>query len=212
MNNKELLNEKCLDIHAGGVLIYSFNDDGKLVFLLGRENYIKSINNNKRSKAGKFCDFGGGILNTESIQYGITREFYEETMGAIMTNDELMNLITNDKSLIFINKEFPYIECIVKINYNTELTRVYNNIRRYLDACMLYVSKDSVNFYNVIPSCPHGYIEKTEIKWLSISDILNDIDNLRSEFKNTLYKIIKTYFFGSLSPEEDSLLPKLIEA
>lgn len=212
MNNKELLKEKCLDIHAGGVLIYSFNNDGKLVFLLGRENYVKSIKNNKHDKAGKFCDFGGGILNTESIQYGITREFYEETMGAIMTNDELYNLITNDDTYLFINKKHPYIECIIKLNYNTELPKVYNNIRRYLDECMLYISNDGTNFQHMIPSCPHGYLEKTEIKWLAISDILNDIDNIRQEFKDTFHKIIKTYFSTLLSSEEESSLPKLIDA
>jgi hypothetical protein len=212
MNNKDLLKEICLDIHAGGVLIYSFNKDGKIVFLLGRENYVKSIQNNKHSKAGKLCDFGGGILNTESIQYGITREFYEESMGAIMSNDDLLKLITSDEAFIFINKEHPYIECIIKINYNTELPRVYNNIRRYLDACMLYISKDDVNFLHTIPSCPHGYLEKTEIKWLTISDILNDVDNIRMEFRNTIYKVIKIYFTHFLSPEEEASLPKLIDA
>ena len=210
MNNKDLLNEKSLDIHAGGVLLYSFNEDDKLVFLLGRENYIKAMKNNKHSKAGKLCDFGGGIEANETLKHGIVREFYEETMGAIMTNDELFNLITNDNTYIFINKKHPYVECIAKIKYNTELPRIYNNIRRYLDACMLYMSKDDVNFDYSIPSCPHGYMEKTEIKWLTISDILNDVKNIRMEFRNTIYNIIKIFFSHFLSPDEDSSLPKLI--
>ena len=42
------------NIHAAGILIYSFNMKGNIVFLLGKEN--KTFD----KKSNKYCDFGGG--------------------------------------------------------------------------------------------------------------------------------------------------------
>lgn len=157
---------------ASGILIYSFNNENKLVFLLGKEN-----------KSKKYCDFGGGKENNETDEETAIREFDEESMRSIMTIEEITNKIKNDSFNVVVNN---YREYVVKIDYNEYIPQIYNRIRDKLDICML-----DMNGKYQIPTCPNGFLEKSEMRWFTINDLKKEINNLRPVFKPTLYVVLK---------------------
>jgi len=61
-----------------GFLPYSYDNDGKLLVLLGKQAIISDW-----SESGKLSDFGGTPNKDESILYSAVRECFEETMGIL---------------------------------------------------------------------------------------------------------------------------------
>lgn len=167
------------EIKASGILIYSYNNNGELVFLLGKEN--KSLYS---SDSNKYCDFGGSRYKNESILETAIREFDEESMGVIMDINTLqIKLLDPHTFYVIINN---YVQYVVKIEYDETIPLFYNRIRNKLENCMKY----STNYYYKIPTCPNGYLEKSKMKWFTLNDLKKNIKYLRKVFIPTLIQVI----------------------
>lgn len=138
--------------HAAGVLVYCIYND-TIYFLLGKE-----------SNSGLYCDFGGNRENNESSYDTAVREFDEETMGTICDKKIMEKLIYN----LPCYKNHNYMTYILKIKYNPDVIRTYNTFINKLNKCQ-------------ISSC-HGYLEKSELRWFTIKELLHNKHLMRPTF------------------------------
>ena len=161
--------------YSAGVLLYSRDPKGTLVFLLGKD------------KDGTWSDFGGRSEHSDNGNHTKTaaRELYEETMGAVITMENAQKMLTmshfENKRLVIRSRTLggsPYIMFVLGIqyaDYKQNFKRVYDYVK--------YISNQ-------------GYIEKVDIRWVSEETLLGaideDLDNesvllpLRPIFKTTL--------------------------
>jgi hypothetical protein len=157
--------------YSAGVLPYTFDQTGKCLFLLGKDN------DNDWSDFGGRCEFKdhNDPLNTAS------REFYEETLGAVLNIQECLDKI-NTKPFKIISKTLngsPYYMYLIYIDY-TNYSDTFNKISQFLK----YTYSNDKNMYKMI--------EKTSIRWVSMDTILNCIENkevllsLRGVFYKTM--------------------------
>jgi len=157
--------------YSAGVLPYTFDQTGKCLFLLGKDN------DNDWSDFGGRCEFKdhNDPLNTAS------REFYEETLGAVLNIQECLDKI-NTKPFKIISKTLngsPYYMYLIYIDY-TNYSDTFNKISQFLK----YQYSADKNMYKII--------EKTSIRWVSMDTILNCIENkevllsLRGVFYKTM--------------------------
>lgn len=168
---------------------------GKLMFLLGREVDIKDWHD-----SNKWSDFGGKPLEEELLvyeKYGMDhglkdaaiRECYEETMGMLGCIDYLRTrqlertcIVNDDGKTIALIYTMP-------IMYDERLPTYYNRVYNYFKKC----AKDhpELKGFKYIPSCPEGYMEKTELKWFTIDDIIDikKVDLFRPSFLNSFVQI-----------------------
>jgi hypothetical protein len=183
-----------MDYKGAGVLIYKISDE-KVYFLLGKENMILS---NKCNKGNKFCDFGGkkDLIDNNYIDTA-SREFYEETMGSFYTLCEIKDLLIN--CTVFYNDKYKYHQFLLKDNISDDKVNTYNKIRSYLNSCMQFIPQNTSGskayasentYYQKLPCCPDGYVEKSEIRWFELSDIITNHTIFRHEFVNSLLKIL----------------------
>ena len=160
-----------------GVIPYSFDHEGRLVYLLGREKPSKKsyINN-------KWSDFGGSPEPTDtSDEDSASREAYEESMGFLGTQNEIKRLIEINKSYVFRNRGI--VVFVVHIPYDSTLPRHYADV-------YTYIRKGITNF----KTCRRtGYFEKTAIAWVTKNDILDYPEDYRSCFVKTFKRIAKTH-------------------
>ena len=157
--------------YSAGVLPYTFDQTGKCLFLLGKDN------DNDWSDFGGRCEFKdhNDPLNTAS------REFYEETLGAVLNIQECLDKI-NTKPFKIISKTLngsPYYMYLIYIDYSN-YSDTFNKISQFLK----YTYSNDKNMYKMI--------EKTSIRWVSMDTILNCIENkevllsLRGVFYKTM--------------------------
>ena len=174
-----------MDYKGAGVLIYK-KCDNKLFFLLGKENLIIS---KKCNKGNKYCDFGGkrDSIDNNYIDTA-SREFYEETMGSLYSVCEMRNKLINCK--VFYNEKYKYHQFLLEDTISEDKINTFNKIRSYLTSCMRIIPQDKDIFYQKLPSCPDGYVEKSEIKWFELNEIISNTTMFRHEFLNSLIKII----------------------
>jgi len=171
---------------GAGILIYK-KVNNEIFLLLGKENLV--LNHSGDLSGDLFSDFGGGKENDE--QYPIDtacREYYEETMGAFHSVQEIKALI--DKDHVYYNIKYKYYQYFIEMNVDDITIKTYNKIRTYLNSCLKYVEGDDGNKYQKLTCCPNGYIEKQEIRWFSINDILDKNELFRKPFFNSLLNIL----------------------
>lgn len=174
-----------MDYRGAGVLIYK-KCNNKIYFLLGKENLIIS---DKCNKGNKYCDFGGKRSDIDNNYIDTaSREFYEETMGSMYSICQMRNKLINCK--VFYNEKYKYHQFLLEENISDDIVNSYNKIRSYLSSCMKIIPQNKDIFYQKLPSCPDGYVEKSEIKWFELSEIISNTTMFRSEFLNSLIKII----------------------
>ncbi len=176
-----------MDYKGAGILIYKiFNN--KIFFLLGKENLIIS---KKYNKGDKFSDFGGkkDVEDGNHI-HTASREFYEETMGSICSLCEMKDLLINSK--VLYNEKYKYHQFILEMNISEDKINTYNKIRSYLNSCMQLIPSNDNTYYQKLACCPDGYVEKSELKWFELNDILSNHKMFRREFVNSLLKILKS--------------------
>jgi hypothetical protein len=158
--------------YSAGILPYTFDQFGKCFFLLGKDN------ENDWSDFGGRCEFRdrNEPLNTA------TREFYEETLGSVLTIEECKNKLELNPIKI-ISKTlngspyYMYLMHIENSNYLESFTKTSQFLRYQFD-------KQEMN----------KLIEKNTMRWVSIDTILLCIENeqqntpihLRGVFYNTL--------------------------
>jgi peptide methionine sulfoxide reductase MsrB len=188
-----------------GMLLYSYDESNQLVVLLGREAIV-----NGWKPSGKWSDFGGSPENLddnilESRLETATRECYQETMGILGCRQKLEFLISK-KEPVYL-PETKAATYVVKIKYDAKMPEYFNRIYKYLTIC----TKDHPNWkgYRYIPSCPNGYVEKCEMKWFRLEEIIQHLDEpenesiYRASFLNSLKQIIKTNPFDPISVQVD---------
>lgn len=172
-----------------GVLPYAKNN-GNVYFLLGRESIVPNW-----SESGKFSDSGGAPHDqNEDSLISAARECFEETMGILGCETTLKSLLTQNasKTLIPSMRSLIYI---LPIDYDENLPTHFNRIYNYLTKCM---GEHSVwKGFKHISSCPEGYCEKIEMKWVSRNELTiatnNQDNNYRSSFLKSMDIIIKTF-------------------
>jgi hypothetical protein len=150
--------------YAAGVLPYTYFN-GRIYLLLG-----KDIRDNVWS------DFGGKNEPQDSekpLQTAI-REFYEETCGIIMDPKALKIKMNNVQSVTFSNtlNNKQYYMYAIEIPYNSFYRGVFRRTIMYLKYINVYKRT----------------IEKTDIKWVDVQDVVNNAINMRPVFRNTFSK------------------------
>lgn len=157
--------------YSAGILPYTFDQTGKCLFLLGKDH------------EGDWSDFGGRCEfkdHSEPLNTA-TREFYEETLGAVISIQECMDKI-NINPIKILSKTLngsPYHMYMMYIDY-TNYSDTFNKTSNFLK---YQFDKQNTKF-----------IEKNLIRWVSMDTILNCIENgpvnnllsLRGVFFNTM--------------------------
>lgn len=154
------------EIYSAGILPYT-NHKGTIYFLLGRDS------------DNKWSDFGGRVEPKDRSDYEITavREFFEETLGSVYDYDYTKKLIKKCPKIISkTGSGHNYHMYLVKIQY-TDLIRI-----KFLS------TKNFIS--NVVTTIDKKYIEKNDIRWVSIETIEHSIEgrtliSLRNVFSNT---------------------------
>jgi len=157
--------------YSAGILPYSFDQSGKLVFLLGKDN------------EGDWSDFGGRCEFKDQNNHKNTasREFYEETLGSVLSiqecHDKMTDKIIESKTLNG-SPYYMYLVYIDLVNYSDTFNKNCNFLKYQFDTRI--TSK---------------IIEKVSIRWVSIDTLLNSIEN-RNQFislRGVFYKTIKDF-------------------
>lgn len=154
------------EIYSAGILPFTIYK-GNIYFLLGR-----GIDN-------KWSDFGGRVEPKDKNDYELTasREFFEETLGSVYDYDYIKKIIKKCPKIISkTGSGHYYYMYLLKLQY-TELLRT-----KFLS------TKNFLN--NIITTIDKKYIEKNDIRWVSIETIEHSINgksfiNLRNVFCNT---------------------------
>ena len=140
--------------YSAGILPYSFDQNGKLFFLLGKDN------DNDWSDFGGRCEFKdhNDPINTAS------REFFEESLGAILNITDCVTLINDNTKIISktLNGS-PYY-----------MYPIYIEFLNYSDTFLKISGFLKYQFDNSVTS---KLIEKVAIRWVSIDTLLNNIEN-----------------------------------
>jgi hypothetical protein len=140
--------------YSAGILPYTFDQTGKLLFLLGRDN------DSDWSDFGGRCEFRDNNVpkNTAS------REFYEETLGAVLTIQECIDKMIETKKVesktLNGSPYHMYFVYIDFINYSDTFNKTANFLK-----------------YQFEQRTVSRLIEKVNIRWVSIDTLLNCIDN-----------------------------------
>lgn len=164
-------------MYSAGILpIYVKNET--LYFLLG-----KGTN-------GEWSDFGGRSELKDNNRWDITacREFYEESIGAIMGYKEIFRKLQNKNNYLKVRSSTltgaPYYMYVVKIPFEPSYKEKF---------------KSTLSFISYTKNYDTKYLEKIEIQWVSIDTINAVLDGnahivnypLRKVFMNTLSKHIE---------------------
>lgn len=163
--------------YSAGILPYSYDPNGKLFFLLGKDN------------DGDWSDFGGRCEFRDQNNHKNTasREFYEETLGAILNIQECNDKMSDNKKIqsVTLNGS-PYYMYFVYIDF-TNYTDTFNKISNFLK-------------YQFELRITTKLIEKVAVRWVSIDTLLNCIENqddsqpisLRGVFYKTIVQFKQT--------------------
>ena len=158
--------------YSAGILPYSFDQNGKIVFLLGKDN------------EGDWSDFGGRceFKDQNNPKNTAAREFYEETLGAVLNIQECNDKMTENKKIesVTLNGSpyYMYLVYIDLVNYSDTFNKTSNFLKYQFDTRI--VTK---------------LIEKVSIRWVSIDTLLNCIEN-KDQFislRGVFYKTITTF-------------------
>lgn len=168
--------------YSAGILPYTFDQYGKLLFLLGRDN------DSDWSDFGGRCEFRDNNIpkNTAS------REFYEETLGAVLTIQECMDKMIETKK----------VESKTLNGSPYHMYFVYIDLANYSDTF-----NKTVNFlkYQFEQRTISRLIEKVNIRWVSIDTLLNCIDNRDDSkpisLRGVFYKTISQFRENLISLE-----------
>lgn len=148
-------------LYNAGILPYQIGLDGKIYFLLGKD------------QQGYWSDFGGkcdSIKDKNNIKHTAARELFEESCGSLMSIEETKKMLVNSNNYVLINSEslsgISYYMFILKVPFRPNVVsdrfnRTYNVLK--------YVG---VNYQ---------YVEKNEVKWFSLDKLINMIDGKKSE-------------------------------
>lgn len=183
-----------------GCLIYSFNEKGEEVFLLGQEH--PEVGWPDQLKWGMF---GGSPESTDqTVWHGAARECYEETSGFIGSYNEILSNLLEIKEIYefegtpTFNKsggsyDFSHSKgagvFLYPLKYEASLEKKFKDVYEYNHQCMVIGKKGVPK----IPSCKKGLFEKIAIKWFTIPEI----KSRKEELRRYTYPFFETYIFGN---------------
>lgn len=130
-----------------------------IVFLLGREHVEANW-----TGSNSLSDFGGAPDGDEKPDEAAAREFWEETMGLLGNEETLLGMIKRDARPTVL----PYsigVMWLLPIPYDPELPTRFKNVHAYMMKCA--TPHPTKKGFNYIASCPDGWLEKTEMLWIS---------------------------------------------
>jgi len=166
--------------YSAGVLPYTFDSNGKCLFLLGKDN------------EGDWSDFGGRCEHKDKNDEKNTasREFYEETLGSVININECIekiNLVDNKIISQTLNGS-PYYMFLIQVdflNYSEVFNKTLNFIKYY----------HSNQTYNNENRNINRILEKSSIRWVNIDTLINCVENKVSSsplpLRGVFYKTIK---------------------
>jgi hypothetical protein len=165
--------------YSAGILPYTFDQTGKLLFLLGKDN------------DGDWSDFGGRceFKDRSDEKNTATREFYEETLGAVMNIQECLEKINSPNQIKIISKTLngsPYYMFLVYVDF-----------LNYSDSF-----NKTLNYLKYTHSHEHrNIVEKVSIRWVTIDTLMNCIEN-----KDSVTPIsLRGVFFKTISSCKETL-------
>ena len=169
--------------YSAGVLPYTFDQNGKCLFVLGKDN------ENDWSDFGGRCEYKdhNEPLNTAS------REFYEETLGAVNTVQETLDKINQPNTIKVISKtlnQSPYYMYLIYVdylNYSESFVKTSNFLKYHF-------SQDKRNISKII--------EKVSIRWVSMDTLINCIENKDLQTPISLRGV----FFKTITNCKDQLM------
>ena len=155
--------------YSAGILLYHISFDGQISFLLGKD------------RRGKWSDFGGKSEESDNndTKQTASREFYEETIGTIMSLNTVRHIIENcpyvqGKSYL----QNPYYMYIVQVLHKNAYSDDFKESYKFV--------KNSLG--NNSPFC-----EKVDIQWINYDAILKNANNdVRQVFHNTFNNNIES--------------------
>lgn len=175
---------------SAGILPISRNENGDVVFLLGKD-----------SRDGVFSDFGGKaetIDNGDSVNTA-TREFYEETLGCLCNSPHSIRERVKKMSVMVngtTKKGNDYSMFLIEVPYIPDLPLRFKKIVNFLK-------------YKNIGS---AYIEKSELVWVSLDEMFKIPK--RQVFADTISNNVVTLRKVATEPWramfEDCVIPTII--
>jgi len=143
--------------YSAGILIYSYDPNGCVTFLLGRD--FRNM----------YSDFGGRSEPTDiSHMDTAAREFYEETCGSVYDIPIVKEKIRKSHivhSLSYLGN--PYYMYMVYVPYSNQQLSRFDDIRRLI----------SNN-----PNIDNRFKEKLDLQWFTGNEILNKRNCMRQVF------------------------------
>ena len=123
--NYRKVNRNNFNRYSAGILPYTFDLQGKCLFLLGKDN------------EGDWSDFGGRceFKDKNDEKNTASREFYEETLGAVLNITECLDKLINGKPVKIISKTLngsPYYMFLLYVeysNYSDSFIKTYHNMK-----------------------------------------------------------------------------------
>jgi hypothetical protein len=155
--NYRKVSKNSFNKYSAGILPYTFDQQGKCLFLLGKDH------------DGDWSDFGGRCEYRDKNDEKNTacREFYEETLGAVMNINDCLDKILNGHITKIVSKTLngnPYYMYLLYIDHQN-YSDVFIKISNFLK-------------YQCNSSTPPSIIEKVSIRWVNMDTLLNCIDNI----------------------------------
>ena len=149
--------------------------NNKIYFLFGKE---RDIDENPG-----WSDFGGGSEKGESFFETAIREGSEELTG-FLGNAEMIKLLLKKNGYFIIdylsNGNKNYRVHIFPIKYDENLTFYYNNNQKFLQKKLHPKIIETSKIF-----------EKSEIKWFSFQEIINNITIFRTFYQNIIHLLIQ---------------------
>jgi hypothetical protein len=159
-NNINFNNNKKPHIYSAGILPYQIGENGKIYFLLGKDTQ------------GTWSDFGGKceFQDKNNIKETASREFFEESLNSIIDLNTTREMLKNEKNYTLINSRTvsgsPYYMFILRVPMLPDTSR--DRFKRTLQ----YLQYTNANY---------SYLEKTDVKWVSLDTILHCLIDTKYE-------------------------------
>lgn len=158
------------EIFSAGILPYAVYN-GTIYFLLGRD------------ADNKWSDFGGRVEPKDRGDYQLTasREFFEETLGSVYDYDYVKKIIRKCPKIISkTGAGHPYYMYILKLHYSDLIRMKFLSTKNFIA--------------NSITTIDKKYVEKNDIRWVSIDTIEHSInDKSLITLRNVFQYTYKTY-------------------
>jgi hypothetical protein len=157
--NYRKINRSSLNKYSAGILPYTFDINGNCLVLLGKDN------------EGDWSDFGGRseFKDRNDEKNTASREFYEETLGSILSINDCIAKIENSKKIVSktLNGS-PYYMFLIKIDY-LNYTDTFNKTANFIKYHYSQNNHLEHNFNKIF--------EKNTIRWVNINTLINCIEN-----------------------------------